>query len=160
VQPFLCYIEDLHEGAPPRPVIAAREAADPQSARASLPKAPGSSSDSVLKNIWKRLLLSTPCHFQYSTSEMIELQTAKKEVQLLKAQVTELAGQGKRQLSRADYQAAAEELSNSDDNFKFCSRIGTDLGLAELHLTFNDLIVIKGVAKQFSLLGEDSERRI
>lgn len=160
VQPFLCYIEDLHEGAPPRPVIAARESVDPQSARATLQKPPGSSSDGVLKNIWKRQLLSTPCHFQYSTSEMIELQTAKKEVQQLKAQVTELASQGKDQLSPTEYQPAAEELSNSDDNFKFCSRIGTDLGLAELHLTFNDLIVIKGVARQYSLLTEDSERRI
>jgi hypothetical protein len=36
----------------------------------------------------------------------------------------------------------------------------TELGLAELHLTFNDLIVIKGVARRFQLLNSDSERRI
>jgi len=38
--------------------------------------------------------------------------------------------------------------------------VATELGLAELHLTFNDLIVIKGVARQFKLLNSDSERRI
>lgn len=51
-------------------------------------------------------------------------------------------------------------MCNCDDNFKFGWKLATELGLAELHLTFNDLIVIKGVAKRFQLLNSDSEKRI
>jgi hypothetical protein len=55
---------------------------------------PTYSSDSVLKNIWKRQLLSAPCLFKYSTSEMIELQASRKQLQALKGTVTRLVAAG------------------------------------------------------------------
>ena len=91
---------------------------------------------------------------------MIELQTSRNQVQALKGTVTRLVAAGEKHIPLAKYEPSADELSNSDDNFKFCWKVATELGLAELHLTFNDLIVIKGVARQFQLLNSDAERRI
>lgn len=92
MQPFLCYIEDLDEGVAPRPlgILSQGQVANPLSLAAK----PTYSSDSVLKNIWKRQLLSAPCLFKYSSSEMIELQTSRKQVQALKGTVTRLVAAG------------------------------------------------------------------
>jgi|OM-RGC.v1.024549690 hypothetical protein len=147
--PFLCNIEDLNEGTLLRPIIPRDETIDPKSTRASSAQPPISSSDNILRSIWKRQLMSAPCHYQYCIQEIIELQPTKKAVQSLKKHVVQLVQQGKRQLSPADYKSHIDKykLSDSDDNFKFFSRFSNDLGLAEFHLTFTDLIVIKGVVK-------------
>lgn len=76
---------------------------------------------------------------------MIELHTSRKPIQTLKGTVTRLVAGGASQIPVAKYEPSAETLCDSDDNFKFSWKVSTELGLAELHITFNDLIVLKGV---------------
>ena len=106
----------------------------------------------VLKDIYKRQFIS-PFNFHFNQTEMIEVLT--KQIRAAKRSIQKPGGSQKAAPNESQKAALL-----SDANFKYFTKTELNLDLAEIKISFNDLIILKSLSYKFSQMNEVYEKYI